>query len=136
MTQTIGYIRGPGKRRRSPNGKYVECRTGFLGMRRCKGCRACGGDGMRKVGTKRRGRNLGRGRQRKPRGAVKRGAWRLGIGGAVIATGNARFGTIGGVLAAVLVLVWLTLTLLAWLAAEPAGHRGAKRKRRRRTRRR
>lgn len=120
MAQKIGYIRMPGKGRRSPNGIYVECRTGFLGLRRCPGCRACGGDGFRKVGTKRQGRRRGK---RKPKGAVKRGCWRLGIGGALIAVGNARFGTIGAILASVLVVAWLMLTLVAWIAGSGSKRR-------------
>lgn len=125
MAQKIGHIRMPGKGRRSPNGVYVECRAGFLGLRRCPGCRACGGDGFRKVGAKRKGRRGGR---RKPKGALKRGCWRLGIGAALIGVGNARFGSIGAIVVSVFVVVWLLLTIVAWLAGPNSGGRRRRRR--------
>lgn len=104
-----------GKKRRPTTGIYTVCRVNSFAWMQCKGCRACGGDGYRRVGTRRTGRG-GRPR-RKPRGAVKRGMWRLGIGAAFIGAGNARFGTIGAVGASVLVVGWLLLTVGAWASS-------------------
>jgi hypothetical protein len=123
-----------GKPRRGtpPAGQYKVCRkNGFLGIGQCRGCQDCHGDGLIRVGTKKRGRRPGAGpKPRKPRkkGAVRRGLWRLGWGGAFIGLGHSKGGSIGAIVVSVLVVVWLLLTLVAWIAAPSSGSRRRRRR--------
>lgn len=109
-------------RGRVPNGQYKPCptwgcRNGMIKVGK-SGQRVrhqlCGGDGYIRVGTKTKGRPKGKGpKDRGPRGFVNRTAWYAGWAGALFVGMGQSLGTIGNILAAVVIVAFTVLKVTA-----------------------